>query len=175
MLFRSQALADAVSGSERRLALLDADRMRLREALAQVRASWIGRWSSRHVATALDGGSDWPQAGPPADPVRVKDAFEMMRLQGESFVRAAYLVVLGRQADESGLNAYLQHLRAGQDRRMLLLDMSRSPEAARLRGRVALPGLDDLLRRYDRERPGHFRRLLQRRFARLLDPLFNRV
>ena len=170
-----QALADTVSGSERRLALLDADRTRLREALAQVRASWIGRWSSRHVDTALDGGSDWPLAGPPDDPVRVKDADALMRLQGESFVRAAYLVVLGRQAEESGLNAYLQHLRAGQDRRMLLLDMSRSPEAARLRGRVALPGLDDLLRRYDRERPGHLRRLLQRRFARLLDPLFNRV
>jgi len=67
----SQELASAVSASERLVALLNADRTRLREALAQVRASWVGRWASRHVPAALESGLHPLPAVRPADLARV--------------------------------------------------------------------------------------------------------
>ena len=69
-----QELAGAVSDSERLVALLNADRARLREALAQVRASWFGRWVSRHVPATADSDSQPLLAAQPADPGWVSNA-----------------------------------------------------------------------------------------------------
>ena len=46
----------------------------LREALAQVRASWIGRWVSRHVSGVPDSGSHPPLAVKAADVAGMNNA-----------------------------------------------------------------------------------------------------
>ena len=67
-------LRQELAGSERLVAVLDADRVRLREALAQVRASWIGRWVSRHVSGVPDSGSHPPLAVKAADVAGMNNA-----------------------------------------------------------------------------------------------------
>jgi hypothetical protein len=61
-------------------------------------------------------------------------------LEGEAFVRQAYLQLLGRSADPSGLKDYVEQLRAGKTKAELAAELEDSPEgqaAARRRATAA--------------------------------------
>ena len=81
-----------------------------------------------------------PAAGPLSQAHSVSD---LLGYDGVDFVRAAYLAVLGREADPGGLRDYASRLAAGTPKQQLLADMRCDPE-----GQVyaaALSGLDDLV------------------------------
>src|SRR4051812_29861015 len=81
----------------------------------------------------------------------------------DEFVRGAYVAILGREADPSGLNHYLTYLADGMPREEVLLELAKSAEhKAILAGglpdpmSLRLPGdpsLDDL----SRVRPDRYR------------------
>ena len=58
---------------------------------------------------------------------------ELLSYPGEAFVKCAYLMILRRVADPSGLRHYLDELRAGTTRTIVVLRLAHSPEA-RLHG-----------------------------------------
>lgn len=64
-------------------------------------------------------------------------AGELLALEGEAFVRQAYLRLLDRPADPSGLQHYVAQLASGMTKDQLLAELESSPEArlvARRRG-----------------------------------------
>jgi hypothetical protein len=54
---------------------------------------------------------------------------ELLTLDSEAFVKAAYRLVLGREADAEGFDNHVSRLLMGVDRVALLYDMAQSPEA----------------------------------------------
>jgi hypothetical protein len=89
----------------------------------------------------------------------VQSAQELLSLQDESFVRAAYLSILRRHADPSGFEHHVAQVRQGTAKEVIVAALARSPEG-KSRPR-ALPGLKELLRHTGRGN------LLQR-FLRLI-------
>jgi GT2 family glycosyltransferase len=53
---------------------------------------------------------------------------ELFRLGDEEFLKAAYVALLGREADPVGLDHYLKHLASGRSRVGILRDLRGSPE-----------------------------------------------
>lgn len=85
-----------------------------------------------------------------ADKARVTDLGELLALPDDRFVQAAYVTVLGRDADPDGGRHYSQRLRQGESRLRVLADLRWSAEG---RSRApALPMLDDALRWLRRSR-----------------------
>jgi hypothetical protein len=90
--------------------------------------------ASRHVeGLRFDGGSGG---------ITAKD---IMCLDGEAFLRRAYVVLLGRPADPEGLAFYLRRMAERTTKVSVLKQISRSPEG-RAYG-AKLPGLAAAIRR----------------------------
>lgn len=75
---------------------------------------------------------------------------DLLKLSGESFVRAGYATLLGREPDAVGLAHYLIRLQQGYGRAAVLAEIAKSKEA-RIKA-VDLPGLKEVLREYDATR-----------------------
>lgn len=73
-----------------------------------------------------------------ADPPATLDALTALR--DAAFVKAAYRVVLGREADPSGLDQYVRHLRSGTLDKVDILALLRDSEEGQRRA-VEIPGL----------------------------------
>lgn len=132
------------------LAELDAGRGKL-EILRSLADSSEARARGAAIA-AFRAAIDAAQAPEPADEVPI-DA--LLALEGERFVEAAYLRVLGRRPDDEGRRNYAGRLEAGEARADVLCALYASDEARR-RGR-AIADLDRLVAlrqaaRADRER-----------------------
>ncbi|MEJ7934169.1 DUF4214 domain-containing protein [Sphingobium sp. AN558] len=70
---------------------------------------------------------------------------EIMRADGEAFVRWAYITMLGRQADADGLAFYLRRMSEGKTKVSILKQLKKSAEG-RIYG-ANLPGLAIAIRR----------------------------
>jgi hypothetical protein len=70
---------------------------------------------------------------------------EITRADGETFVRWAYVTLLGRQADPDGLRFYLRRMMEGKTKVSVLKQISRSPEGVAYGAR--LKGLQGAIRR----------------------------
>ncbi len=92
-----------------------------------------------------------PLEGPLAD---------LLRLEGEAFVRRAYVLLLGREADPEGLRAHLRTLDQNGDREAIIVAMATSDEARR--AGIDLPGLAALIANHRSPRTFSLRRLLRR-------------
>jgi len=66
----------------------------------------------------------------------------LLALDDTEFVRAAYLELLGREGDDTGLEHFTRRLREGEDKRRLIADLALSEEGRRRQQR--LPGLAEL-------------------------------
>lgn len=71
---------------------------------------------------------------------------ELMQFHDASFVEKAYVILLGRPADRSGLGTYTARLRRGAQRITLIDQLTRSSEGRS--SRASLPGLERALRSY---------------------------
>jgi len=69
---------------------------------------------------------------------------ELLLLDDEPFVRAAYQTLLGRPVDDSGLRNYIGQVRRGVAKEEVITELARSPEG-RARGLDTAPGLQPLL------------------------------
>lgn len=69
---------------------------------------------------------------------------ELLALHDVAFVQAAYRVLLGREADDSGLAAFVAQVRQGDDKALVMARLALSEEGRQRR--VKLAGLDELLR-----------------------------
>lgn len=85
---------------------------------------------------------------------------DLLRLGDEDFVLQAYRSLLGREADETGLATYLQQVRQGADKALLVAALASSREGREHGAR--LKGLGALLERHDAPRPSRLRRALVR-------------
>jgi glycosyltransferase involved in cell wall biosynthesis len=80
-----------------------------------------------------------------------RDSIETMLSQApDSFVPRAYQMILGREADPSGLEHYRSRLRQGSSRLQIIADLRLSEEGRRFN--AVLPGLDKEIRPYKLER-----------------------
>lgn len=86
----------------------------------------------------------------------VDSAADLLAFHDEEFVRHAYIYVLGRPADLSGLKHFLQRVRSGDDRRQILAALRQSDEGQARPSQ--LPGLDELIRPFSRSRAMLFRK-----------------
>lgn len=75
----------------------------------------------------------------------VRSVADLLKLDGEPFVHAAYKVLLGRDADPTGLAHHLALLEDGEDRAAVILGLHRSAEGQAFAS--ALPGLVELARK----------------------------
>jgi hypothetical protein len=71
---------------------------------------------------------------------------KVMTLYDEAFVKAAYILVLGRKADPIGLEYYAGRLRGGHSRISVLDQLTKSAEA--IDAWKSQPGLADAIRRF---------------------------
>jgi hypothetical protein len=70
---------------------------------------------------------------------------DLLALTGEQFVRRAYLALLGRESDPSGLKYYTERLARGDSREQVIADLCADPEGQAYGSRIA--GLQELLGR----------------------------
>jgi len=82
----------------------------------------------------------------PASKDRVATLKELMSLYDESFVQAAYPLLLGRKADPNGLDYYTSRLRRGFGRVSVIAQLVESKEATEEWDKV--PGIRSALKRY---------------------------
>lgn len=80
--------------------------------------------------------------------VNVESLDELLSLHGETFVRAAYMLLFKREPDPQGLARYLEILRAGHSNMHVLKALYEAPEA-REKG-SKLPGLKTAIKNYDK-------------------------
>lgn len=81
---------------------------------------------------------------------------ELLSRYDKSFVASAYLTVLGRPADQGGLDHHLGTLREGQPKSRVIASLARSPEGQRVN--MEVPGLRELVLRDTRRSPSWWRR-----------------
>lgn len=93
------------------------------------------------------------------------DVQSLLALGDEAFVRQAYLLLLGREADEGGLDNYLARVRSGDHKARLLVQLALSDEGRQRH--VKVPGIDALIAEHA-VRPVP---LVQRVVRKLLRPL----
>lgn len=58
---------------------------------------------------------------------------ELLKLEGEDFVKAAYETILSRAGEPEGVKSYIRGMAEGMPKANILLEMSRSPEGRRVR------------------------------------------
>lgn len=105
-----------------------------------------------------------PGGTPPAP----RSASELLALHDVGFVQAAYRLLLGREADDSGLASFVGQVRQGDDKAQVLWRLAQSDEGRQ--HQTQLDGLDELLRNCaPRSRPFAVR-LLQRLGRGMLRP-----
>ena len=94
---------------------------------------------------------------------------ELLSLHDEEFVRCAYLTLLGRSPDPSGLTHYLGLVRNGVAKGRIVAGIARSPEGREKA--TNLPRLRETMWRHRRRVPSLIGHLLRRAFATALEPL----
>jgi FkbM family methyltransferase len=128
------------------------------------------------AATASPSTSEEPAMS--NDPYAVQTAAcadDLLDLHDAAFARSAYLTILGRPADPTGLAGLTRQLRSGADKEQLLASLATSEEGRTAKAAAELPGLSQLVERARRARPS-FAIRASRRLARIiLEPLFNRL
>ena len=100
-------------------------------------------------------------------PIAPATTGELLALHDVAFVQAAYRVLLGREADDGGLAAFVTQVRQGEDKALIVARLAQSEEG--LQRRVKLDGLDGLLRAHAPQRrawPVRALRRLSRAFVR---------
>src|SRR5262249_40050822 len=143
-----RGIHEAVDESQRFAETLSAEIALLRRRLQQVHGV------IEQAASAAYASDEKAPCFPPADPGTGDDtpASSLEGLLGyydEAFVRKAYLSLLRRPPDPTGLRDYLQALRAGQNRLSLLAEIQNSEEGRRVK--AWLPGLNEALSKQKRE------------------------
>lgn len=127
-------------------ALASSDEARMYEARRQALRRSV---APRLTAVAPAPSFFAPVVAPEYQPVpSVSNLDELLALEGHVFLKAAYLALLGREADDVGLQNYLRLLRDGWSKMHILKGLSMSEE-----GRAAarsLPGLKAALARYNK-------------------------
>jgi hypothetical protein len=81
------------------------------------------------------------EAEPHATHARSGTFDRLMSREGSEFVRAAYIAVLGREADRTGHAYYKERLRTGHSKAAVLAELATSPEASRATGEAVLEEL----------------------------------
>jgi hypothetical protein len=121
------------------------------------RAKWLDAAAPPAAATApvLNGATAvQPKAAPasvqappatPAPPPAPAHVRDLLQKEGTAFLQAAYLAILGREADPTGLRHYAQRLASGDTREQVLADLRRDPEGKAFN--AAIVGLDELVAR----------------------------
>ena len=94
---------------------------------------------------------------------------ELLSLYDESFVRCAYLTLLRREVDPSGLTNYASQLRRGAAKAQLIAELFDSEEGRN--AGVQLPGLTELVASSRQRPPSLLRRVCARISSVLLAPL----
>lgn len=110
-----------------------------------------------------------PNHDPSALTGTAKSLDELLSLYDERFVRCAYLTLLGREADASGLSNYVRQLRRGAAKVQLIVELAESEE-----GRNAGPklqGLAELVEANKLRPPSLLKRVAARISHVLLAPL----
>jgi hypothetical protein len=105
-----------------------------------------------------------PSASKPAESVE-----QLLSLDDEDFVRCAYLSVLGRPADPSGLAGYVRQVRLGADKKDLVVALATSPEAYKLP--TNLQGLKELVHASKQKRSSFFLRAIRHLSSEALRPV----
>jgi hypothetical protein len=85
------------------------------------------------------------EANPIAASAPVRSVDELLRFDGDQFVRQAYLALLGRSVDPSGLQHYTGQLSKGVSKTQIVADIYSDPEGQQYKS--PLSGLEDLVRR----------------------------
>jgi hypothetical protein len=80
-----------------------------------------------------------------AEAPRIRSIDDLLELDGEPFLQAAYITILGRPADEAGLAFYLHKLQRGVPKKTIAVDLAVSSEGKY--AHTELAGLDQLVRR----------------------------
>ena len=115
----------------------------------------------RRTAVAERQPTPVPPPAPPATvagEARSTDLASLLALDGRTFVEHAYMTLLQRAADPSGLDFYLAELQRGVHKAVILDTLSRSAEGREREAR--LEGLDEALSSLPRPRRPLLRRLL---------------
>lgn len=100
----------------------------------------------------------------------------LLALSDEAFVRAAYLAILGREVDPSGLANYLEQVRTGESKAQIAAELARSPEAQRRATKLAeVAGLADILARPAQPTYSIWARLFKRLTAAAMEPLLKQL
>ena len=99
-----------------------------------------------------------------------KSVEQLLKFHDEDFVRCAYLSVLGRPADPSGLAAYLRHVRRGADKKDLLVALATSPEGEYFAAE-RMPGLKELVEAARHKRRSLLSRVVRRFASEAFGPL----
>lgn len=86
----------------------------------------------------------------------------LLTLFDAAFVRGVYTALLDREVDPSGFETYVGKLRDGDTRESIIVEIATSQEARALARNI--PGLEELVRSWEANRPNLARRL-QQRFA----------
>jgi hypothetical protein len=95
---------------------------------------------------------------------------ELLELHDEDFVRAAYLLILGRAGDTEGRAFYVRRIRSGARREEIVVEMASSVEAA-ARETLLPDGLGEFFRAEEARRPGLAARILGRLLGPAQEPL----
>ena len=151
-------IADSTEAAGRTIPGLDS-LVRAHEAARDVST----RAAVEHIS-ALESTANEPVSAQPAASLD-----KLLALHDESFVRSAYLTLLGRQADPTGFAYYLARLRHGVAKGRIVAEIARSPEGRKRI--VQLPGLRALRWRYRRRLPSVLGHLLRRPLLVALEPL----
>lgn len=81
----------------------------------------------------------------PGSPLAIPaSTHDLLAMHDVAFVQAAYRVLLGREADDSGLAAFVKQVRHGDDKALVVMRLAQSDEGRQRR--VSLDGLEELLR-----------------------------
>jgi FkbM family methyltransferase len=144
------------------------ERTRLTTELRTMKATWW--WRLGTPIRLVFGPRRASDAGglPGSDgSTRPRTVHDLLQLDDEPFVRAAYRELLGRDADPDGMRHYLGRIRSGEARESVIAQIRLSREG--LPRQPTIPGLQSLIRRYRLRRTpllGTLLRLLERRTAR---------
>lgn len=98
------------------------------------------RFAGRQIASSID---------PPPKALGPCSLVDLLAMNGVDFVQQAYRVVLGREADPTGLRQYTERLAAGVSKSQLLADMRCDPEGQAHDSKFE--GLDDWVKLVQRQ------------------------
>jgi hypothetical protein len=104
----------------------------------------LGSGITREQVWSEIAGSSEAQQFASRRPGRMASVQDLLALEGMAFIRQAYLQVLGREADPTGVREYGARMAAGTPKEQVLADLRCDPEGQAFNSR--LEGLDDLVR-----------------------------